>query len=168
MKKERPLAPIESLRKLFAYDPLQGGFIRLVRSGSRGRIGPVHGCLDKKGYLVIGIGGRNYFCHRLAWALYYGEWPNGDLDHIDGEKTNNKITNLRIAKPEENNRNKSSIATNTSGFRGVCIEGKKFRATIRFEGKKINLGTYETAQEAHAAYVTASKEYFGDFHRQFA
>lgn len=119
------------------------------------------------GYLQIGINGKTYLNHRLAWIWMTGEWPKEDIDHKDLNKINNKWDNLREATPSQNHINK--IPKNAAQFRGVLkIINKhsiKYRAYIRINGIKVHLGLYETPEIAYRVYCDASKKYHGEFGR---
>ena len=98
-------------------------------------------------------------------ALYiYGEWPPDQIDHIDGEPSNNRLDNLRLATNSENQQNRKK-SNNTSGAKGVCKIRNRFKAHIGVRGKVKNLGTYGTFNEAADAYKTAAAQYFGEFAR---
>ena len=110
---------------------------------------------------------RWYRAHRVVWAVHYGEWPKDEIDHVDGDGLNNRISNIREATRSENTRNQGNRKTNTSGFKGVSrVSGAKpYQARIRVNGKRISLGYHATAEAAHAAYCEAAKKYHGEFAR---
>lgn len=152
------------LRENMAYDSATGefwwtkpGFGRTVgkRIGSR---------MWSKGksYIAMKINGEVYYAHRVAWLYHYGEWPKGFVDHIDEDRTNNAIENLRLATPAENaarRRTTRSIAPS----RGVFPHGPGFVARIHFRGRRHYLGYFPTAQAAQAAYEAKAKEIHGEF-----
>jgi hypothetical protein len=106
------------------------------------------------GYISIGIGKRNGFkAHRLAWLYVHGCWPAGLIDHIDGNSQNNRIANLREATSSDNSVNFHTPRFNKTGFRGVVALNGKFSSVPRFRGQRFYLGTFDTAAEAHAAYM---------------
>jgi hypothetical protein len=124
------------------------------------------GHLHEKGYRIIGFNYGDYQAHRLAWVLHYGEWPSGIVDHIDRNKENNSISNLRIATQSQNVFNqKRSKKPNMHGFRGVSFRKnrKKYVAKIMKDGKVICLGSFNTAEEAGEKYKESSLKYFGEF-----
>jgi hypothetical protein len=129
--------------------------------------GKVAGNINRRGYVRIGINGRSYLAHRLAWFFIYGEWPQKDLDHIDGDPGNNHIANLRLATRQENTRNRQKNKNNTAGVPGVswCKRTGKFLVQIKVDGKSIFLGRIPTLTEASAARAAAEIKYFGDFRR---
>ena len=118
-----------------------------------------------KGYVVGTINNRKYFAHRVAFALHYGEWPSGEVDHINGNKTDNRIQNIREATNSENMRNTGKYSTNKSGKKGVCFDKRsgRWHAQIMRDYKKIHLGYFTTPEEAHAAYCDASTKYHGEY-----
>jgi hypothetical protein len=122
-------------------------------------------CSSAKKYPRVNISyqGHAYpiLVHRLVWFLAYGEWP-AMLDHIDRDTTNNALSNLREATPQQNQANRRS--QNRNGLKGICaIHTGKFRSSIKVSGRTIGLGTFSTAEEAHAAYMEAAHHYFGEF-----
>jgi hypothetical protein len=154
----------ERLRALLDYDAETGTFT--WRDGRWfGLAGKVAGVKTVAGYIKVGVDGRVYSAHRLAWLHVTGAWPAHQLDHIDGERGNNRLANLREATRTQNSWNKKRAKHSTTGFKGVWRSGAKWAATIRKNGRPVYLGTFETAEEAHAAYVTAAQEHFGEFAR---
>lgn len=99
--------------------------------------------------------------HRVAWALYYGEWPKGQIDHINGDRSDNRIVNLRVVTPLENRRNQRLSRRNSSGFHGVswCATRGKWRATINVEGSCVVLGRFTSKDEAIASRRAAEQRY---------
>jgi len=117
--------------------------------------------VDSNGYLRSSIFGKNYRAHRVLWALVNGRWPRYQIDHIDGDRTNNSIYNLREVTNATNCKNKCICSDNTSGVKGVRwhTQQHKWRATIHHKGKEINLGCFEDFQAAVAARDLAKKKY---------
>lgn len=105
--------------------------------------------------------------HRVAWAIYHGDWPENHLDHVNGDKTDNRIENLRSATNAENMRNTGLRADNKSGFKGVSWNAGcgKWQAHIRVDGKTKHLGLFDAAEAAHQAYCKAAAELHGQFAR---
>lgn len=148
---------IEFVREKFEYDAASG----VLTSRATGKIGYL-----QEGYRRFDIRGRHYGVHRLAWAWYYGEWPNGLIDHINGDPADNRIANLRLASQAENMRNRRAQKRRSHVLKGITPAwGGKWRAGLRIDGKYTFLGTFETAEAAHAAYVAKAKEVFGEFAR---
>lgn len=151
------------VRELFHYDADTGVFTRRVtRQGLNARVGDIPGTIKPNGYRVIWILGANHMAHRLAWLYMHGEWPKGHIDHINQDKGDNRIANLRVVTHTVNMHNRTVNRNNRTGLRGVSfINGnkkKRFRAHIGFDGKTLHLGSFATAEEAHAAYCKAAAE----------
>ena len=121
----------------------------------------------KNGYLVGNIFYRRYYAHRVIWALVHGKWPDRDIDHINGDRADNRLCNLREATNAENAYNMKTPAHNTSGYKGVGwhVATQRWRAQITVDGAYKHLGMFDTAEEAHAAYVTAAEKNYGKFAR---
>jgi len=147
------------------YDPLTGEFTWRVNASSRARVGASAGGPDWRGYRLIHVNGKRHYGHRLAWFYVHGEWPNR-IDHINGNPSDNCIANLRLATGSQNGANMKLRKANTTGFKGVSRFKKgKWRATIKHAGRAIQIGTFASPEEAHAAYVAASRRLFGEFAR---
>lgn len=172
-----------SLVELFDYDPLTGIFIRKprdIRWFIDGAQTAKHNMLawnakfagtqaestnTDTGYVRIGLFGKRILAHRLAWLYMTGSLPKEQIDHIDGNRANNKWDNLREANNAQNNRNGGLRVNNTSGFKGVYFNQGKWRAQITVDYKVKYLGTFSSAEEGHLAYIAASKKYHGEFGR---
>lgn len=150
----------EFLHEHFSYDPDTGVFVRikLPKGHNYTNIGSIAGSLNGGKYFQIKIKNVPYTSHRLAWVYVYGYWPS-EIDHIDGNRQNNSIKNLRectrsINQKNIHNSNKNNFST---GVRGVtlCKHVKKrpYHAQIRHKGIKHSLGYYETLEEAEIAYL---------------
>jgi hypothetical protein len=109
---------------------------------------------------------KDYYTHRIAWLIYYGEWPKNQIDHINQDPTDNRIENLRDVTNAENSKNKTLQNNNTTGYLGVSFYNykgyKKYRARIRINSIDKHLGYYDTVEEAAAARAVASINY--NFH----
>lgn len=103
--------------------------------------------------------------HRVAWAIYYGEWPDQDIDHANCDPRDNRITNIRLSDKSKNGSNRALQSNNTSGYKGVSRSGSRWMARIGFGTERIYLGKFSSAEEAHEAYCRASVKYFGEFSR---
>lgn len=162
----KPTTPLtaERLRQLFAYDPSTGIFIRLVNR-RKFKAGAIAGYSHSGGYQRIMVDWVTYQAHRLAWLYSYGVWPAHELDHINGQRGDNRIANLREATSVQNHANMRLHSRNTSGFKGVSWRGNCWRATISHRNKAVHLGNFATPEEAHAAYCAKAKELFGEFAR---
>jgi len=156
------------LKKVLKYDPETGVFTWKIRKANRIKIGDHAGRLTQCGYESIRIDGRDYLSHKLAWLYVYGEWPTLEIDHRDGLKSNNRITNLREATRIQNSRNSKTSSSNTSGFKGVHWKSKikKWAATITFNRKKQHLGYFTSPQSASETYEARATELFREFKRE--
>jgi hypothetical protein len=165
MTNSKSLPPIARIRELLDYNPATGEF-RWNASQGRAYAGSIAGSLDSQGYLQIGIDQRRLKAHRLAWLLVNSVDP-GDLriDHINGNPSDNRISNLRLATQSQNLCNRGKQRNNTSGYKGVSWEkaSQKWQAHIKRNGRQVNLGRFDTPDEAHAAYVAAAEKLHEDF-----
>jgi hypothetical protein len=147
------------LRELLAYDPITGVFTRLARTANSVKVGSVAGSDDGSGYLRICVSGSVQKAHRLAWLYVYGLWPTGDIDHIDGNPSNNRIANLRDVTTSVNMQNqRRARSDNASGFLGVSRVKDRWRADINTNGKSFYIGLFDSPAVAHAAYIDAKRE----------
>ena len=154
----------ERLRELLNYDEATGLF-RWKKCYFKNRIGTIAGKAHRQGYRQITLAGRSYLCHRLAWLYVYGDWPVGRLDHKDLCPDHNWISNLRLATQSQNCGNQRVRRNNKAGLKGVFPRKgtDRWRAFITKDGRRMNLGTYPSAKEAHAAYCIAAQQIFGEF-----
>lgn len=142
------------LEKKFRYDPETGIIYRSFLSGWKAT-----GTLQSHGYIKLKLDGKLVAAHRLAWRLYYGEWPLGEIDHINRDKADNRIANLRDVTRSVNRQNVGTYGNNTSGITGVywVSHCNKWQAKISVSGQEVNLGFYEdkdaAAQARHEAEV---------------
>lgn len=149
---------IEELRERLDFCP-STGLISWKKSRYRNRIGQVTNSLDSRGYVQIKVCGRVIKGHRLAWALHYGEWPNQDIDHINGVRHDNRIENLREVSNALNCQNKRApLPGNKTGFLGVTYQAGAYRATVTLNRKQHHLGRFATAEAAHAAYLAGKRK----------
>jgi hypothetical protein len=159
-----PAPLLARLRECFDYDPDTGLFFWKV--SKRGIRRPQAGCFAG-GYTVIQFDGVRYRAHRLAWFYVHGEWPAHEVDHINGIRSDNRIENLRLATHAENLRNQKLQARNTSGCKGVAFDRSrnKWMAQIHVAGKNINLGRFDTLNEASDVVKRARLQHHGEFAR---
>lgn len=144
------------LHELLDYNPTTGVFTWRVRR-HRVKPGDVAGVLDGRGYQSIQVCGKSYRAHRLAWFYVYGTWPDGQIDHRNGCRSDNRLSNLRVCTNAENGQNRGLNKNNTSGYIGVSFDRRNvgWQAHIRVNGKRHNLGLFKDKEEAAAAYVAA-------------
>lgn len=147
------------LKELLCYDEGTGIFAWSEKQ-HKGVRGKVAGTLDKEGYVILSVKGKKYKAHRVAWFFVYGDFPDQEIDHIDGQKTNNKISNLRQATRQQNQSNiYRPQSINKLGIRGVCKHRGKFMANIKINGKNFYLGLFDTKEIAQQAYLSAKHKY---------
>lgn len=149
---------VDKIREMFYYNRSNG--MILARFSAPGKL-PWRdaGTKSKNRYKIVSIGGIYISAHRLAWAYVYGEFPSGIIDHIDGDVSNNSISNLRIADKTKNAENQRRPHINNKlGVLGVYLrKNGRYNAQIKVNGKKIHLGYYGTIEEAKNAYLDAKR-----------
>jgi len=147
-------------RSFLDYDPISGVFT--WKTGRRGtaRKGSIAGSIDPvTGYRRIRLKDKKIFAHRLAFLWMNGLLPENDIDHINGKRDDNRWCNLRLSNDTINAQNRHKAQSNSrSGLIGAMSNGKKYRARIRVDGKRIDLGSYHTPEEAHAVYVKTKRQ----------
>lgn len=144
----------EQVREIFDYNEINGWSIRKFKNGKRKPCGHKP---DANGYGQVKIAGKMYKTHRIIWLWHHGSWPDGEIDHIDRNRMNNRIDNLRVVSASENQHNHSIQRNNTSGYLGVVWNKRanKFMARIRVNRKEINLGYFDSKEDAYRAYQLA-------------
>jgi hypothetical protein len=154
----------EEVAALFQYNP-KTGVLRWNYDRRKLKKGDPINELNAAGYLTVRVAKKRCLAHRVCWFLHYKKWPAEYLDHIDRNKLNNRISNLREASPAQNAHNASFSKNNKTGLRGVywCTTRGKFKSQIRSEGKTYDLGEFDTKQEASIAYRVAAKLLHGKF-----
>ena len=161
----------DTVRDLFVYDMASGDLIwrypPFGKPSNRARLAGQSAGSVKNGYVVISLARKKYSAHRLVWLHVNGEWPAGEIDHIDGNKANNRICNLRVASRSENMRNVGAYRTSSTGIKGVCFhpQERKWRAQITLNRKTELVGRFDSIEAAQAAYEKAAKEKHGEFAR---
>lgn len=155
---------IARLRELFAYDPATGLLIRKQSLGCRAA-GSVAGVVERKGYLRVNVDRTCVKAHKICWALHTGFWPDLQVDHINGNTSDNRMSNMRLATNQQNCANQRTPKNNTSGIKGVSARNGRWVAGIKVDGVRIHLGTFDTRERAAAAYAAAASSAFGPFAR---
>ena len=152
----------KELKKLLEYNERTGLFTRRTHVKRGKPVGSTLGT-PSHGRFVIRVNGINYFSHRLAWLYVYGEWPKGEIDHINHNPSDNRIFNLRVVTRSGNMRNHSLRCDSTSGVNGVSWRKNrnKWRAYIRVEKgqRQKSLGYYTDKFEAICARMSANNKY---------
>lgn len=156
---------VEELREKLNYNP-DTGVLTWKKLHNSKRVGAEAKTLDVAGYVQVSFGtGVVHKGHRICWAMHYGEWPTGPIDHINGNRSDNRIENLREVDHQTNCQNVriGSMVNKSSGLLGVWKSNRTKRnpymAKITFNGKQYHLGGYPTAEEAHAVYVAAKRKF---------
>lgn len=158
----------DELKRHLHYCEETGKFTWIVPTRGRTATGTEAGHKTRFGYMSITLLGEKCLSHRLAWLYIYGEMPKAHIDHINGDKADNRLCNLREANKSENGFNRNKPKSNTTGFKGVSRCGCKknpFVSQIGVNGKSIRIGRFPTAELAHEAYKNAAKKYHGEFAR---
>ena len=145
----------QRLRELFEYNP-ETGLFRCLYKRKKGRALKEY----SPNYRVMRVDGVTHTAHRLAWLYVNGRWPEDNIDHIDGNRLNNRMQNLRDVTSAVNTQNvkRAPISNKSCGLLGVTKDKKKWSASIATNGKRILLGTFETAEIAHQAYLEAKRQ----------
>lgn len=151
------------IRRNIKYDPITGLLTWKEKSNRKIVIGSKVGGRNEFGHLVGNILGRGFMLHRVAWFLHYGAWPGAIIDHINRVPSDNRICNLREVTCSESMENISRHKDSKSGVLGVHAESKKnrrlqWKSSIQAQGRRIELGSFATIEEAQAAYLKAKQE----------
>lgn len=158
------------LSSRLAYDPLTGVLTwKCIPEVSQREIGwnkryagkPALNSLRKQGYLSGTLDGETIYAHRAAWAVHFGNWPNGEIDHADGVRHNNKLSNL-LDKPHAENCKNAGPSKRGQYLPGVSFDAKQpnrpYRARVVLKKKTYGAGSFRTEQEAHASYLQKLEE----------
>lgn len=155
----------EELHKILEYEPLTGHFRWKVAKGYKIKVGSIAGSPTGRGYIRIVIDNKKYMSHRLAWLYTFGEWPPKFIDHVNGDKSDNSLTNLRVATRSENGYNTTTPKNNTSGIKGVHwhVGEEKWRGRMNVDGIEVQVGKWDNLEEAALAMEKARKDLHGEF-----
>lgn len=149
------------IRSEYHYDPETGYFTRLVARGGM-PVGSLVGWIGKRGYWEAEICGTRQLLHRLAWLYVHGKWPEGEIDHRNRRKADNRFINLRDVSSVENMRNVGRKRNNTTGIVGVYWfeRAKKWTAAVTVRGKQIHLGYFSSIEDAAAAREAGVRRHY--------
>jgi hypothetical protein len=163
-KQYKELPPQEKLWECFDVDLWSGLLIKKPRKSLSIKLG-TFGSRSHKGYVYGMLDGCKFYAHRLVWVWFYGDIPNHmEIDHVDRDRSNNCIFNLRLATKRQQALNTTKYSNNLSGYKGVTRKPwGAYVARIRVNGKYIHIGCFKSAEEAHIAYTKAAAYHFGDY-----
>ena len=158
---------LERAKELLQYDPDTGLITWKKSVNSRSSPGSEAGCASSIGYRRMKIDCGRYLAHRIAWLLYYGYWPIGQIDHIDNNRSNNAINNLRDCCGSQNQQNQPIRKSNRSGIKGVswCSTNKKWHVQARTPGVIHQGGYFSDIEEAGRAAIELRNRLHGEFAR---
>lgn len=154
------------VKELLRYDPKTGLFKWRIDQHRSLKAGTIAGGPTFQGRTAIGINGRIYFASRLAVLWMTGAWPAFTVDHRNGDPSDDRWSNLRIATLSQNHQNRR-VSNKRKLPKGVSWEKQtcRYKASICVNYRRITLGRFDIPEEAHAAYMAAAKKYFGEFAR---
>ena len=168
----KPLPDIETLNRLFHYDPETGILTwkvgKINRHAPQREIGSLAGSLNSLGYFKVRVGFGIYSVHRIVWKMHHGTDPGRmQVDHRNGDPSDNRISNLRLATPRDNMRNTPTSRKNTSGYKGVSYISAtgKWLASLSYNGEVTSFGCFDTPEEANEVVKEAREILHGDFAR---
>lgn len=158
---------LNHINEYLRYDDSTGDFFWKKNPGSRVRFDKPAGTVIRGGYRRISIKKKFYLAHRLVWLFKHGKFPDSMLDHVNLNKLDNRIENLRECNNSQNQINTGLLKTNTSGYRGVSFEkaSQKWLSAIKVNKKRIIIGRFDKKEDAAIAYAKTSKSLFGEFSR---
>src|ERR1043165_1894219 len=151
----------EELRAAYDYDAKKGALVRRRNNGHGKRAGEEIGQNASHGYRAVKIRNKQYMLHRLIWQYVHGSLPNGEIDHINGDKKDNRVENLRVASKSENQQNRYRAAAHSrSKILGVslCKQTGRWVSQIQIDGKRMALGRFDTKEAARDAYLVAKSK----------
>jgi hypothetical protein len=129
------------------------------------KAGKTAGATNSRGYITLEVRRKYFLGHRVAWLLYFGTWPELQIDHINGIPSDNRIVNLRLATPAQNCANRKRNQDRASGLRGVSQRGNRWYAYVTHKKKRIYLGAAKTELEAYDLYKKGAYDVYGEFAR---
>lgn len=153
----------ERIKQLLSYDPDTGVLTWRVKRRGHNIVGGRAGCANgANGYRVIKVDGKVYLEHRLVWFYITGQWPERDIDHVNGDRRDNRLVNLRVATRKQNLENQKLHRDNSTGYRGVTLDKRtgRYVARIIHHRKGYHIGVFDTAEEAGLAAKKARDNLF--------
>lgn len=141
----------QRLKEILSYDPITGEWTRIKSTSNSCKVGDKVGLIGTWGYRRIKIDGKKYQSGRLAWLYMTGEWPDGEIDHINRNPCDDAWVNLRVVSKSRNQWNTGTRSDNKSGVPGVRFDGTKWRVAIKIKGKDKHLGLFESFDDAVTA-----------------
>lgn len=150
------------LQNLFSYNEVTGELVWKNPISTKFRKGDIAGSKRADGYIQIKLSGRMYLAHRIAWLYAYGSEVEC-IDHINHDRADNRLSNLRAATKSQNGANRKKCVSNTTGYKGVTRKGTKFTAALIYQGKRQNMGYFDTPEKAHTAYRLGAYLFHGEF-----
>lgn len=154
----------DRIREVLHYDEPTGNLLWKITKSATAPAGSIAGSLNAKGHVNIQIDKTLTTAHQIVFLLHHGYLP-AEIDHIDRDKTNNRIANLRPCTSSQNKGNIALLRNNVSGYRGVSLNKRsgKYHAQIKINGKQTYIGRFVLPEDAARAYNTAAMEHFGEF-----
>jgi len=159
-----PESILARLHELFLIDNASA-CLRWKINRSQMKAGNVAGAVQANGYVRVQVDGRFYAAHRLVWLMSTGSWPTYDIDHINGDRADNRLSNLRQATRSQNLMNTRLRSDNRSGAKGVRVKRGKFQARIKINGIEKSLGVFDTIEQAVSARAVAANDIHGEYQR---
>ena len=152
---------------LLDYNPATGNLYWRVSKNNRIKVGDKAGSLTEDGYWKVMIHRKKYYAHRLIWFIMHGCFPSGQIDHINGNRLDNRIENLRDSTNGQNQANKFKRPNCSSKYKGVFFDKKtnNWKASITVKRKRIHLGTYDTEKDAALGYNKAALQHYNEYAR---
>lgn len=149
----------QQLRERLSYDP-ETGVLRRRRAIRGSAANSIVGCDSGRGYIKVAVHGRRYYAHRLIWLWMTGQWPDADVDHINGNPSDNRWVNLRAATRSQNLQNLIHKPAGASGVRGVTWDARnqRWRAQLRVNKTYVDVGRFESIEDAERAYLAAKRK----------
>lgn len=148
----------EYVNSILLYEKDTGVLRWRNQQSNRVKPNSVAGSINSEGYVCLDIRARPYRAHRIIWLMEYGNFPNGQIDHIDGNRANNRLENLREVSNKQNQENKKTMAKSVSGHKGVTWHSrdKVWQARIGHNMKSKHLGSFRNVEDAISAYKEAA------------